>query len=109
RGWRRRHGLRAAAQRSPTRARRRQGRRQERRAPDLPFFFQAEDGIRDLYVTGVQTCALPSVEKPSLRGASILIVRDGCLSFMRRIGRASCRERVLMWVGSVSFKKKRKG
>src|SRR5690349_24131050 len=23
------------------------------------FFFQAKDGIRDLYVTGVQTCALP--------------------------------------------------
>src|SRR6266576_1320317 len=23
------------------------------------FFFQAEDGIRDLYVTGVQTCARP--------------------------------------------------
>src|SRR5438270_8727883 len=23
------------------------------------FFFQAEDGIRDLTVTGVQTCALP--------------------------------------------------
>src|SRR6266576_4344152 len=23
------------------------------------FFFQAEDGIRHLYVTGVQTCALP--------------------------------------------------
>src|SRR5690349_22468792 len=23
------------------------------------FFFHAEDGIRDLYVTGVQTCALP--------------------------------------------------
>src|SRR6266496_6317884 len=23
------------------------------------FFFQAEDGIRDLYVTGVQTCGLP--------------------------------------------------
>src|SRR5690349_1773170 len=23
------------------------------------FFFQAEDGIRVLYVTGVQTCALP--------------------------------------------------
>src|SRR2546430_12766950 len=34
----------------------------------LFFFFQAEDGIRDLTVTGVQTCALPilSVE----RGAS---------------------------------------
>src|SRR5438874_3071964 len=27
------------------------------------FFFQAEDGIRDLYVTGVQTCALPILEK----------------------------------------------
>src|SRR5690349_23124532 len=26
------------------------------------FFFQAEDGIRDLYVTGVQTCALPISE-----------------------------------------------
>src|SRR6266478_5811007 len=27
------------------------------------FFFQAEDGIRDLTVTGVQTCALP-ISKP---------------------------------------------
>src|SRR2546430_6759788 len=26
---------------------------------DYFFFFQAEDGIRDLTVTGVQTCALP--------------------------------------------------
>src|SRR5688572_19579117 len=25
------------------------------------FFFQAEDGIRDLTVTGVQTCAVPAV------------------------------------------------
>src|SRR2546429_7161312 len=25
----------------------------------LVFFFQAEDGIRDVAVTGVQTCALP--------------------------------------------------
>src|SRR5690625_7416805 len=32
----------------------------------LPFFFQAEDGIRDGHVTGVQTCALPiSREKPA--------------------------------------------
>src|SRR5438874_8365712 len=29
------------------------------------FFFQAEDGIRDLYVTGVQTCALPISFGPS--------------------------------------------
>src|SRR5437762_13111833 len=26
---------------------------------DYSFFFQAEDGIRDTSVTGVQTCALP--------------------------------------------------
>src|SRR5690606_40758985 len=25
----------------------------------LVFFFQAEDGIRDFHVTGLQTCALP--------------------------------------------------
>src|SRR6266496_3950852 len=29
------------------------------------FFFQAEDGIRDLYVTGVQTCALPIWPAPA--------------------------------------------
>src|SRR2546430_3665478 len=29
---------------------------------DILFFFQAEDGIRDLTVTGVQTCALPIFE-----------------------------------------------
>src|SRR2546421_8601868 len=28
------------------------------------FFFQAEDGIRDLIVTGVQTCALPICRCP---------------------------------------------
>src|SRR2546429_1390510 len=32
----------------------------------LFFFFQAEDGIRDVAVTGVQTCALPISES---RGA----------------------------------------
>src|SRR5689334_24259360 len=30
-----------------------------RAASDFVFFFQAEDGIRDGTVTGVQTCALP--------------------------------------------------
>src|SRR5205085_7258242 len=30
------------------------------------FFFQAEDGIRDLTVTGVQTCALPISGTPSM-------------------------------------------
>src|SRR5437763_4384152 len=28
------------------------------------FFFQAEDGIRDTSVTGVQTCALPILDLP---------------------------------------------
>src|SRR6266508_3994892 len=28
------------------------------------FFFQAEDGIRDGHVTGVQTCALPIYHRP---------------------------------------------
>src|SRR2546430_2801052 len=35
------------------------------------FFFQAEDGIRDLTVTGVQTCALPISRKTFCRKESI--------------------------------------
>src|SRR5690606_40706539 len=39
---------------------------------ELFFFFQAEDGIRDFHVTGVQTCALPiyklKVENGSANG-----------------------------------------
>src|SRR5439155_13101526 len=31
------------------------------------FFFQAEDGIRDGHVTGVQTCALPISAEPFAR------------------------------------------
>src|SRR5690606_39929038 len=37
------------------------------------FFFQAEDGIRDFHVTGVQTCALPI---SSLREVSSAILRS---------------------------------
>src|SRR5256886_12255793 len=84
------------------------------------FFFQAEDGIRDLTVTGVQTCALPisvperlrrllgrgGVRRPRVhpRGAR----RAGPVRLRgpeapphpggdhppQQIGRASCRERV---------------
>src|SRR5205807_3664180 len=32
------------------------------------FFFQAEDGIRDYKVTGVQTCALPICAHLALKG-----------------------------------------
>src|SRR2546430_13318240 len=46
----------------------------------IVFFFQAEDGIRDLTVTGVQTCALPisyeSVQKKA-RDAPLAIVPYG--------------------------------
>src|SRR5690606_990558 len=34
------------------------------------FFFQAEDGIRDFHVTGVQTCALPILPKLESRWPS---------------------------------------
>src|SRR2546430_12094816 len=34
------------------------------------FFFQAEDGIRDLTVTGVQTCALPISIYTRIAGSS---------------------------------------
>src|SRR2546430_16378303 len=33
------------------------------------FFFQAEDGIRDLTVTGVQTCALPILSRRVIAGS----------------------------------------
>src|SRR5690625_840139 len=33
------------------------------------FFFQAEDGIRDGHVTGVQTCALPILTNSHYRSA----------------------------------------
>src|SRR5258708_14801022 len=85
------------------------------------FFFQAEDGIRDDLVTGVQTCALPisatavperapgTRARQSLRhlkesvfgfevlecdeaGQPTLIKRFGMKK--EKIGRASCRERV---------------
>src|SRR5947209_16103176 len=71
------------------------------------FFFQAEDGIRDIGVTGVQTCALP------ICGGEIrTILHEACArafagrSEEEKIGRASCRERVEIWAVEVSAKKK---
>src|SRR5699024_11252193 len=73
------------------------------------FFFQAEDGIRDRNVTGVQTCALPilfstsfrlssaggSAGKPETGGKQYCDGNAGGLFLHRpEIGRASCRERV---------------
>src|SRR2546425_7311236 len=43
------------------------------------FFFQAEDGIRDKLVTGVQTCALPisaAVTAPAAGSETVLLAED---------------------------------
>src|SRR3712207_8810757 len=85
------------------------------------FFFQAEDGIRDIGVTGVQTCALPispsrkvakhsfpvfreKMTRPVTPTCCSVIVSGGRSGWPARtaprvvvrakIGRASCRERV---------------
>src|SRR2546427_6142884 len=88
------------------------------------FFFQAEDGIRDLTVTGVQTCALPistttaatpnatapgptqgrrpgraTIPRATLVAVSSgrsSVTAEGSVAARARteIGRASCRERV---------------
>src|SRR5205085_9049201 len=72
------------------------------------FFFQAEDGIRDLTVTGVQTCALPISEEICLGDAAALELVERMLpvTLGDQIGRASCRERVEMSVGAGAVKKK---
>src|SRR2546430_13254157 len=89
----------------------------------IVFFFQAEDGIRDLTVTGVQTCALPiwaelGHDAPAV-AAKLQVLGTIFLRLIRviiapllfavlvvgiaghpdlkkvgQIGRASCRERV---------------
>src|SRR2546422_6991840 len=41
------------------------------------FFFQAEDGIRDVAVTGVQTCALPISREPESADHDEAFARHG--------------------------------
>src|SRR5260370_25274743 len=43
------------------------------------FFFQAEDGIRDSSVTGVQTCALPIQAEDGIRDSSVTGVQTCAL------------------------------
>src|SRR5437867_13206125 len=64
-------------------------------ASDGFFFFQAEDGIRDRTVTGVQTCALPILvlDHPVDRGTVHHRVVAQDRHAEDEIGRASCRER----------------
>src|SRR5690606_39863158 len=57
------------------------------------FFFQAEDGIRDFHVTGVQTCALP-IWTPSRPSRPVIVpASPGCSapSSDSRHGRGSLR------------------
>src|SRR2546430_11111123 len=50
----------------------------------LLFFFQAEDGIRDLTVTGVQTCALPISGRISLVIVCLLVNQQSGAAFMEQ-------------------------
>src|SRR3989338_10443974 len=43
-------------------------------------FFQAEDGIRDGTVTGVQTCALPILSAPTIKKEDIVATEKGTAS-----------------------------
>src|SRR5690606_39489644 len=53
------------------------------------FFFQAEDGIRDFHVTGVQTCALPILSRSST--AVVVTRRETWVSPAARRGRRAGR------------------
>src|SRR2546430_9371861 len=58
------------------------------------FFFQAEDGIRDLTVTGVQTCALPiSLPGNPLRRPARRRVALAAAPASRALGRRAGRHR----------------
>src|SRR5205085_6978539 len=57
---------------------------------DFFFFFQAEDGIRDLTVTGVQTCALP-ISGPRANPVARSAARAGRARRGRRARAAGCR------------------
>src|SRR5256884_1949574 len=52
------------------------------------FFFQAEDGIRDVAVTGVQTCALPISEAQKLGGQAAFIDAEHALDpiYAKKLG-----------------------
>src|SRR2546427_12167079 len=52
------------------------------------FFFQAEDGIRDLTVTGVQTCALPIWAKGDLHIDAHHTVEDVGITLGQAVARA---------------------
>src|SRR3989449_9498938 len=64
--------------------------------PDLFFFFQAEDGIRDVAVTGVQTCALP-IFRSTPRTPSPTPARKGGDSVVPTEGRGAIPAPLFFW------------
>src|SRR2546430_16386672 len=64
------------------------------------FFFQAEDGIRDLTVTGVQTCALPIFLK-KVPGIGAILIGEGDLSQELGYPRQYEHPEVLKWMARV--------
>src|SRR5690625_7879498 len=51
------------------------------------FFFQAEDGIRDGHVTGVQTCALPILAANMTAGHMMMVIFVSMLFIFNDAGR----------------------
>src|SRR5256885_15578955 len=86
----------------------------------LFFFFQAEDGIRDYKVTGVQTCALPISDRRRVRRrrlltsvvGAMLVVAGGYgiwgLPPWERSGEGRGGEEGRFWGGADHLKKKKK-
>src|SRR3712207_9537161 len=80
---------------------------------DQFFFFQAEDGIRDIGVTGVQTCALPILPvlgdlglrlRLRLRRRRLGRLRLGLLRRgRRRLGRGRRDRKSVVWGKSVDL------
>src|SRR2546426_2370665 len=76
----------------------------------LCFFFQAEDGIRDYKVTGVQTCALPisfmaafAAERLGAQRVSIFFVNDEYGAGLRDGVRAELQQRRVTVLDEVGF------
>src|SRR4029434_11326647 len=70
-------------------------------------FCQAEDGIRDSSVTGVQTCALPISQTHTDTHTQTHHTHTHTECYHNEIGRASCRERSVDLGGRRIIKKKR--
>src|SRR5438046_9646783 len=78
----------------------------------LFFCFQAEDGIRDWSVTGVQTCALPIFGQDTPRIGHHKgwqsVVQEISVEQRIEIGRASCRKSVDLGGRRIIKKKKKR-